>query len=129
MVHFQFILIFVTIAAAACDAPANLVRLAPPARVDSVAFEISAIGGAGAGPASLVYGVAVVRCDETGFWTIVSDGTRSLPQRFTYGGALPGFETRAGPLPLLPGCYDILVSRARPLRFDIGADGSATARP
>jgi hypothetical protein len=114
--------------AISCDAPTNLVRIAPTPRVDSVAFELSAVG-TGTGPGSLVYGVSVVDCDDKVFWTIASDGTRALPQRFTYGSVIPGFETRAGPLPLAPGCYKMLVSRAKPLRFEIAADGSATPRP
>jgi hypothetical protein len=113
----------------ACDAPANLVRVAPTPRVDSLTFELSAIGGAGSGPGTLVYGVSVVDCEEHVFWTIASDGTRALPQRFAYGSVIPGFETRAGPMTLVPGCYKILVSRAKPLRFEIGGDGSVTPRP
>jgi hypothetical protein len=120
--------IVVAIIAMSCDAPTNLVRVAPVPRVDSLTFELSSVGAA-SGPGSLVYGVSVVDCEENVFWTIASDGSRALPQRFTYGSVIPGFATRTGPLPLVPGCYKVLVSRAKPFRFEIRGDGSVTARP
>jgi len=120
--------VLVVVIAISCDAPTNLVRVAPAPRADSLVFELSAVG-TGTGPGSLVYGVSVVDCEDKVFWTIASDGTHALPQRFTYGTIIPGFSTRAGPLPLPPGCYKMLVSRAKPLRFEIGSDGSVTPRP
>src|SRR5439155_17995242 len=110
-----------------CVPIANTTQLAPRATRDSLVLMIGSATGAGA--ATSVYGLSVIRCgDERAFWTIAADGSRSLPERIAYGRLIPGFETRAGPEPLLPGCYQAIVSGADPVTFDVTATGQIRVR-
>jgi hypothetical protein len=107
---------------AAC-APENIVRVAPTAKVDSLVFFVHGISSPTA-PPTLAYGLTVMRCvDERPFWVIAADGSRSMPETVTYGRPLPGFQTRAGPDTLRPGCYRVIVSRANPLTFHVDPGG------
>jgi hypothetical protein len=105
----------------------NRVRIVPGATRDSLVF---AIGGAtGTADTRVIYGLTVERCaGDLVFWTVVGNGTRTLPDRIRYGQALPGFATTAGPLPLSAGCYRVIVSQAPALTFDVGPDGVIRAR-
>jgi hypothetical protein len=112
--------------AVACDPYTNIVSLAPSSAPDSIAFRISGPGGAASG----VFGLSVVRCGtELSQWTIATDGSKPMPQVVTFGEAVPGFYVRTPAQHLAPGCYEVLVSGARPLRIDVAPDGAVTARP
>ena len=105
----------------------NRVSIAPGATRDSLTF---AIGGAnGTADTRVIYGLTVERCGgDVVLWTVVANGTRTLPDRIRYGQLLPGFATTAGPLPLSPGCYRVIVSEAPPVTFDVSPDGVVRAR-
>jgi len=45
-----------------------------------------------------------------------------------YGRLIPGFHTLAGPLPLTVGCYQVVLSRAAPVTFDVSSTGQVTVR-
>jgi hypothetical protein len=110
----------------ACVAPDRYLSIAAPAAVDSLTFLITDPRQATDVP---IYGLSVVVCGtERVMWTIASDGSRSLPAQIAYGHAVPGFVTRAGPLTLSPGCYDVFASGTRPVRFDVDHLGSIQAR-
>lgn len=78
------------------------------------------------GPApSTFYGLSVVRCG-TGrtMWTMGTGGAPApAPARVTYGEPARGYTSRAGPRPLTPGCYRVLVADATPMRFLVHPDG------
>jgi hypothetical protein len=104
---------------AGCVPPQNLLQLAPGIRPDSMVFQLTKADGRSAYQ-GWIYGLSVVECDsDRSFWTISSDGSRSLPSSITYGQPVTGYVTRVGPLPLGPGCYDVVASGASPLRFII----------
>jgi len=109
---------------AACEPYANTVSLAPTTSADSIHFRITGPGG----PASGVFGLSVVRCGtESSQWTIATDGSKPMPQNVTFGQPVPGFDVRTPAHHLGPGCYDVLVSGARPLRINVGHDGTVTS--
>jgi hypothetical protein len=111
-----------------CVTPKNVVRIAPEATADSVVFLLRSSTDAGL-PAESVYGLSVVRCDtKEVFWTISADGSRLAPDRVVYGQPIPGFPTRAGPAPLVAGCYEVILSGAVPRAFDIGPGRTIRAR-
>ena len=108
---------------AACEPYTNTVSLAPTATPDSLAFRITGPGG----PATGVFGLSVVRCGtENSQWTIATDGSKPMPQLVTFGQQVPGFDVRTPAQHLAPGCYDVLVSGARPLRISVSADGKVS---
>jgi len=108
-------------AASACEKSANMVRIEPGAAVDSLVFHVSAAGEPNS-PGVLAYGLSVLACaDDRPFWTIAADGTRAMPRDVRYGGPIPGFPTNTGPLPLVPGCYDVIVSGGPRIRFTVTA--------
>ena len=121
-------LLLAALAALACVAPSNAIRVAPNATADSLAFVVTAADSVR--PATLVYGLTVVRCgSEDALWTISADGTRQLPSRVVYGQRIEGFPTRTGPAPLTPGCYEVIISGGRPQRFEIGVDHTIRVAP
>lgn len=106
----------------------NVVHLAPSVTADSVAFIVTGTASATA-PSNLAYGLSVIRCSNAQvMWTISADGTRLMPDRVEYGAVIPGFHTLAGPLPLTVGCYQVVVSRAAPVTFDVSMTGQVTVR-
>lgn len=106
----------------------NVVQLAPSPTADSVAFVVRGIVSPTA-PSTLAYGLSVIRClDQQSMWTISADGTRGMPDTVRYGAIIPGFHTLAGPLPLTVGCYQVVVSRAAPVTFDVSSTGRLTVR-
>jgi hypothetical protein len=108
---------------AACEPYTNTVSLAPNPAPDSIAFRISGAGGQASG----VFGLSVVRCGtEMSQWTIATDGSKPMPPVVTFGRPVPGFDVRTPAQRLAPGCYDVLVSGARPLRITVGHDGTVT---
>lgn len=110
--------------AAACEPYANTVSLAPTTTPDSINFRITGPGG----PASGVFGLSVVRCGtEASQWTIATDGSKPMPQLVTFGQPIAGFNVRTPAQHLGPGCYDVFVSGARPLRINVGHDGTVTS--
>ncbi|MGH7616668.1 MAG: hypothetical protein ACREPM_05515 [Gemmatimonadaceae bacterium] len=101
--------------------------IAPGTTRDSLVF---VLGGA-TGPAnmSVVYGLTVEHCGGGPVvWTLVGNGTRTLPDRIAYGQVIPGFASTAGPVPIGTGCYRIIISEAPPLSFDVRANGVVQAR-
>jgi hypothetical protein len=116
----------------ACVTVANTLRIETGARGDSLAFVLSGITAAGraAGePGAPIYGLSVVACGtERALWTVSADGTRSMPLRVVYGKTVDGFPTRAGPAPLTTGCYDVFLTGARPVRFDVDEHGAIHVR-
>src|SRR5215471_15444393 len=90
------------IAPAGC-ALENRISMAPGATRDSLVFLIGA--PAGSPNISVVYGLTVEQC--TGghvVWTIVGNGSRTLPDQVQYGAIVPGFGATVGPEPIGPGC-------------------------
>src|SRR3569833_520850 len=109
---------------AACEPYTNTVSLAPTTTPDSINFRINGPGG----PATGVFGLSVVRCGtEYSQWTIATDGSKPIPQVVTFGQPIVGFDVRTPAQHLGPGCYDVLVSGARPLRINVGHDGAVTS--
>lgn len=118
----------VTLLFTACITPNNAVRLAPEVRADSLVFQLSERGNP-TRPPSLVYGLSVLRCEDSkSVWTITADGSAVMPPRVVYGEAPRGFVTERGPAKLEAGCYEVAISSARAVRFDVGADGTVRAR-
>lgn len=116
-------------AVCACATGTVLITLEPGARADSLTFRV--VPRPNAVPTPVIYGLSVVHCGtDSPLWTVAADGSRHLPEHVTYGRPIEGFAVRNGPVALTPGCYEALVTGASPLRFQIGADGSAvpTAR-
>jgi hypothetical protein len=112
----------------ACVPVANVVRIEPGATADSLRFVVSGIQSA-TEPGTGIYGLSVVACGtERSLWTVAADGTRLMPMRVAYGQALQGFPTRTGPFPLTRGCYEVFITNARTLRFDIDAAGAIHAQ-
>jgi hypothetical protein len=108
--------------AVSCLQPGRTVRVEPAVAVDSLHFVIiERVEGVGAP----VQGLSVIACGtERSFWTVAADGTRLFPDRVRYGESIPGFPTRTGPYPLSPGCYEVVASGAKPVKFDVQNDGS-----
>jgi hypothetical protein len=105
----------------------NRVSIAPGATRDSLVFVIG--GATGTADTRVIYGLTVEQCSTAlVFWTVVGNGTRTLPDRVQYGQAIPGFATTAGPLPLAAGCYRVIVSEAPPVTFDVAASGVVRPR-
>ena len=117
----RFLACIATLAMATACATTNMVRIEPNAPVDSLVFHVSAAGEPN-NPGVLAYGLSVLACaDDRAFWTISADGTRAMPQDVRYGSPIPGFPTNTGPLPLVPGCYDVIVSGGARTRFTVTA--------
>jgi hypothetical protein len=109
------------VALMACEPPTNLVHVAPTYAPDSVRFSVSGIDGT-VPPQQPVYGLSVVRCDtQDAYWTIAAGGGRLLPDTVRYGRPIPGFQVTAGPRPLTPGCYEVLVTEAKAARFTVAS--------
>jgi hypothetical protein len=104
----------------ACAPPKNMIRLGPSSSADSLVFLLRTIADTSQAAES-VYGLSVIRCDtrETA-WQIAADGSRQIAATVVYGKPVPGFPTRFGPMPLRPGCYEIIVSGAKTQRFEVG---------
>ncbi len=118
--------LFVVALGGACIAPDKFLSIPTPAVVDSLVFVVNEAHSSLTTP---IYGLSVVVCGtEHTMWTIAADGTRLLPSRITYGRAVAGFTTQAGPLPLKPGCYDVFASGTRSVRFDVDRAGNVRAR-
>jgi len=116
-----------------CATARNTIRVAPAATADSLVLLVRSTIDSGLPPES-VYGLSVLRCDTREVtWTIAADGSRRMPGTVIYGRPVPGFPTRVGPLPLTPGCYEVIVSGATSRRFDVEANrtirGRDTPRP
>jgi hypothetical protein len=105
-----------------CAPTRNTIRIAPAATADSLVLVLRSTIDSGLPPES-VYGLSVLRCDTRDVaWTISADGSRRMPGDVVYGRPVPGFPTRVGPLPLVPGCYEVIVSNAASRRFDVDAN-------
>jgi hypothetical protein len=117
------------IAAASCGPYDNTIALAPPPAADSIAFRISGANGPPS-RARNVFGLSVVRCGtEVSQWTIAADGSTTMPDTVVFGRRVPGFDVRTPPQHLAPGCYEVLVSGAKPLRILVAPDGAAKTAP
>ena len=112
----------------ACVPPKNMIRLGPSASADSLVIQLRTIADTGQAAES-VYGMSIVRCDtrETA-WQIAADGSRQIAATVIYGKAVPGYPTRFGPFPLRTGCYEIIVSGAKTLRFDVSPERTVRFR-
>jgi hypothetical protein len=107
---------------AACDPDvANLVHVEPAPAPSTVVFTLET--------RDLVYGLSVMTCRGRDMWTISNEKLGGAPSRITYGVTPAGFATRTGPLPLEPGCYDIVLSGPSRTRFHIGSDGHLVVSP
>lgn len=116
-------------AALGCGAYNNAVTLAPSPAPDSIVFRISGVKGPPS-PARDVFGLSVVQCGtERSQWTIAAGGTTTMPSLVVFGRPVEGFEVRTPAQTLTPGCYEVLVSGAKPLRILITPDGNATNAP
>jgi len=107
-------------ACAACAAPPTYaVGVTPGPTPSAPAF---AVPGATDG----LYGLSVERCGGGGtMWAIgTGGGNVSRPASVVYGRAPDGWMTRAGPLPLVAGCYDVFASGGGVGRFTVRADGT-----
>lgn len=114
------------LAAIACEAIVNEVRIEPGSVPRVPVFVLTDTSGNA--PSTLIYGFSVVRCgSDSASWTIAADGSQAHPPRLTYGETPPGYQTRAGPEPLRPGCYDVFVTGGRRARFRIDANGKVVA--
>ncbi len=111
-----------------CVTMDNAVRIGPDATTDSLVFLLTSAANTGQ-PPTLVYGLSVVRCNtEEAFWTVAADGSRQMPTRIVYGRPIAGFPARAGPVPLTPGCYEVILSGAAPRRFEVRPDRTISTR-
>lgn len=107
-------------ALAACGPPVNAIHVVPAVAPDSVRISISGLDGT-IPPQSPVYGLSVVRCGtDDAYWTIAAGGGRLLPDTVHYGQLVPGFRVTTPPRPLTPGCYEVLATNAKAVRFQIG---------
>jgi hypothetical protein len=76
---------------------------------------------------SLFYGLNVTTCKGSRvMWLLSDEQLTAPPARIEYGVAPPGFASRAGPEPLVPGCYVVTASGPSSARFELGADGRVT---
>jgi hypothetical protein len=117
------------VVAIACASMKNTIRIAPNTAADSVVFLLRSAIDSGLPPDD-VYGMSVVRCDTKDvMWTIAADGSREMPAQVVYGKPVTGFPTRAGPMPLTPGCYEVILSGATSRRFEVGSGGRTRALP
>jgi hypothetical protein len=113
---------------ACAPAIANSLQIQPGATANSLAFVVLSVSGDSTLGAPVV-GLSVVACGtEHVLWTIGTDGSRSMPRHVVYGATVPGYPTKTGPLPLTPGCYDVVMTGARRVRFDIDASGGVHVR-
>jgi hypothetical protein len=125
----RVLLLVAALAVGGCGAYSNAVTLAPSPAPDSIVFRISGANGPPT-PARNVFGLSVVQCGtERSHWTIAASGTTTMPDLVVFGRPIEGFEVRTPAEPLAPGCYDVLVSGAKPLRITVGQDGRATTAP
>ena len=112
--------LIVACAATACGPPVNTIHVAPTASPDSVRITISGVDGS-IPPQNPVYGLSVVRCEsQEPYWTIAAGGGRLLPDTVHYGQTVPGFHVTTPARPLVPGCYEVLATDAKAVRFRIG---------
>ena len=104
----------------ACAPPKNMIRLGPSTSADSLVILLRTIADTSQAAES-VYGLSVVRCDsrETA-WQIAAT--------LVYGKPVPGYPARFGPFPLRTGCYEIIVSGAKTLRFDVSGERTVRFR-
>ena len=112
-----------------CAIPAGLTLLGTACATD-IARNVSIAPGPEPGVVqfvlkdrALVYGLTVMTCRGRAVWTISNERLGPAPSRFTYGVTPNGFVSRAGPEPLKPGCYEVIVSGPSRVRFQIGQDG------
>jgi hypothetical protein len=105
----------------ACAGDAHLVSVEPAPTPGAVAFAVA--------DRSLVYGLTVMTCRGRVMWTISNAQNVQSPARIIYGVTPNGFASSAGPKPLTPGCYKVVVSGPSTARFNIGADGHLEKRP
>jgi hypothetical protein len=107
---------------AGCDPAINSVRVEPGNVPRQPVFVLA--DSSGRGVSGLIYGISVVPCGaDSAVWQIAATGSKGAPARLEYGVTPDGFAVRAGPQPLRPGCYDVIVSNGRPARFLVSSDG------
>ena len=107
-------------ALAACAGPPSyLVAVAPGPTPNAPTF---AVPGATEG----LYGLSVSQCGGGAtMWAIgTGGGNVSRPASVVYGRAPDGWTTRAGPLPLTAGCYEVFASGNGVGRFTVRPDGT-----
>ena len=75
------------------------------------------------------YGLTVESCNEKRtMWVIGASGsTTPSPPQVVYGETPKGYLTKAGPVPLTPGCYRVIVSGPSEARFVVNTDGTVAA--
>ena len=76
-----------------------------------------------------VGGVRVDRCDhepvgDGAMWVVGPRAGTGPLHALAYGVAPPGWVSRQGPLPLVPGCYLVTTSGTGRTSFDVAADGT-----
>lgn len=95
----------------------EMVRVDPRSTSSAVVFLIR--------PGVTIYGLSVLRCGGGVMWTVGTAGDSvDAPSRIVYGTPPPRFSTRAGPEPLSPGCYRVVVTGPEESWFRIRADGT-----
>jgi len=118
----RLLTVALVIVCSSCERAINEVRIEPgtvPMRPVFVLTDTS-----GKDRSGVIYGLSVVRCgSDSAVWQIDATGSKEQPARITYGDAPPGYETRRGPQPLTPGCYDVFITDGRRSRFRVDAAG------
>ncbi len=111
--------------AIAC-AKASTSRSTPAPEPAKPVFHLLALRGRGSG---FFYGLSIVTCSGSNvYWTFGTAGsTAAPPDSVVYGDTPHGYLTKTGPLPLVPGCYNVYVSGGSAARFRVDANLRVTS--